>query len=461
MTFSPYLAEIRFGCGLSPVLDPPADAAALLDGLSALDAMVQRHPIEDFAGFNERILRIQGLYRQRNEAGETAESDRLTEEIRALRRDTDQSRVRWAMQRCLRWAHTTTGFRERLVQFWADHFTATGKTDLMLYSNAAFVESAIRPNLAGRFADLLIAAVTHPVMLNALDQMNSAGPNSPAVARQKNLKGMNENLAREVLELHTLGAGGPYGQGDVREFAELLTGITYRAKHGGLRYFEGWAEPGAETLLGRTYGAEPGLDNIHDALTDLARHPATAAHVARKLAVHFVADRPDPDLVAHVERRFTETDGDLAQVYAALLEHPASWAPGLSNVKPPFDFMASAGRALNLPDEPAGQMDHGQLYGLLFAPLALMGQPWAEPSGPDGWPEEDEAWITPQGLSARMRWAMDAPQRFRPDLPDPREFVDQALGPYVTEPVRFAARAAESRSEAIGLVLSSPAFQRR
>ena len=331
---------------------------------------------------------------------------------------------------------------------------------LLRYASSSFVESAIRPHVAGTFADMLIAATTHPVMMDALDQLRSAGPNSPIVAKRGRVQGLNENLAREVMELHTLGVDGPYTQADVRELAKLLTGITYRPRLGTV-YLKDWAEPGAETVLGQTYSAEPSIDNVHAALTDLAQHPATARHLARKLAVHFVSDSPDPDLVAHIEARYTATKGDLMATYAAMLDHPAAWDPRPANVKPPLDFMASAFRALAMQDEPIGSMPFPHLRLRIFVPLSLMGQPWRAPIGPDGWPEDDAAWVTPQSVSARMRWAMEAPQRFCPDLPDPRDFVDSALGPFVTEPVRFAARAAESRSEAIGLVLSAPAFQRR
>lgn len=460
MSFSPALADIRFGCGLSPVHASPPTAEAMLEGVTGPDEAAARYPVEDFATFSTRLVARADLDLQRKKMKDKAQKQELNDRIRALNRDTFRAQRDWAGSTFLRWAHGPSGFRERLVSFWTDHFTAVGKTVILEYGNASYVESAIRPNISGSFADLLFATTTHPVMMSYLDQLTSAGPNSPAVARNNRVHGLNENLAREVMELHTLGVDGPYTQDDVRQLAELLTGITYRPRKG-LVFVRDWAEPGAETVLGHTYSEDASLDTVRDALTGLATHPATARHIARKLAVHFVSDTPDPDLVAHVEARFNATGGDLAQVYAALLEHPAAWDPALANVKPAFDFMGSAFRALAIPEEPMTTMTFPLFRTRFFAPLAFMGQPWLSPSGPNGWPEEDSAWVNPQSVSARLRWAIAIPQHVCPDLPDPRVFVDSALGPFVTEPVRFAAGAAESRSEAIGLVLCAPAFQRR
>lgn len=182
-------------------------------------------------------------------------------------------------------------------------------------------------------------------MLHFPDQNVSVGPGSAVANKGKRLKDLNENLAREVLELHTLGVGGPYTQDDVRQLAELFTGLNFDPKSGFI--FRGnYTEPGTGTVLGRSYGDKAGLEPILQSLRDLAVHPATARHIARKLSAHFVSDTPDPALVNHVAGRFIDTDGDLMAVYAALLEHPSSWQPELQDVKPPADFMASAARAL-------------------------------------------------------------------------------------------------------------------
>lgn len=461
MKFSPERAAIRFGYGLSPLDPPPASVAALLAMLRGPDLMAARFPLPDHDRLAARIVQMVRLRRERRKEGSRKAEEEIARRIRILRREAADDIARQAATILLRRARSAQGFRERLVAFWADHFTVAGKTLLFRGLVPAFAEEAIRPHIAGSFEDMLIAAVTHPMMLHYLDQASSIGPNSPAATRTRRARGLNENLAREILELHTLGVDGPYGQQDVRQFAELLTGMTLGPDLR-FRFRPAWAEPGVETVLGREYGAgAPSPEAILAALRDLARHPATARHIARKLAVHFVADTPPEGLVGHLEQRFAETGGDLMAVYAALLEYPDAWLAGPGNVKPPADFVASAMRALAVKPDRVLKMAPRRLRMLLLGPMARMGQPWQTPAGPNGWPEEDAAWITPQGLAARLRWAMRAPALLRPDLPDPRDFVSRVLGPSPGKGVIFAAQAAETRAEAIGLVLASPAFQRR
>ena len=458
MTFSPELAEIRFGYGLSPRIAPPATPLDMLQSVAAPDTMAQTYPIDGYAGFLPRVLKMREL---RDIANRDRSKKDALKAFRKARNETRNLGLKWTVATLMRATQSPGAFRERLVAFWADHFTAMGKNGILLAAGATYIEDAIRPHVAGSFSDMLRAVVTHPVMLHYLDQNRSVGPGSAAARVKRRLDGLNENLAREVMELHTLGVGGPYTQDDVRQLAELFTGLSYDFKKG-FRFKPRFAEPGYETVLGRQYGGDPArLAPVLQALDDLAAHPATAGHIARKLAVHFVSDTPDPDLVAQIEARFGETGGNLMALYSALLEHPAAWSGTLSNVKPPVDFIASTWRALAVRPDHALEIKPGDIRRLVERPLQLMGQPWQRPNGPDGWPEQDAAWITPQGVSARLRWAMSAPGLLQPDLPDPRRFVDQALGGFATRTVRFAAASAESRAEAIGLVLASPAFQRR
>lgn len=463
MSISPEQASMRFGCGLSPEL-PAQSTADLLAGLRDPDDMAVRFPIASFSAYGQNLKAAAALRREVKAARKQGKTQRVIavrDEIIVMRKALVRQSHGWYANTLLRWSWTEVPLRERLAMFWADHFTAKGKGPIMVPAALPYIEEAIRPNVNARFGDLLIAAVTHPLMLHFLDQSYSVGPGSTAAKRAERLGGLNENLAREVLELHTLGVNGPYTQDDVRQLAELFTGLSYKAD-GTFTFRKGFAEPGAETVLGVRYGgAKPGIKPVLDALRDIAVHPVTARHIASKLAVHFVSDDPDPALVDHIASRFIDTGGDLQEVYAALLDHPASWAEGTGNVKPPFDLIASSCRAIAVPPHVMQNLSSRVIRRTFLRPLAEMGQPLLNPSGPDGWAEEDEAWITPQGLSARLRWAMSAPSVLRPELPDPSAFVDTALGPLATEPVRFAARAAESRSDAIGLVLSSPAFQRR
>ncbi|MGR3483293.1 DUF1800 domain-containing protein [Salipiger marinus] len=460
--FDPILADIRFGCGLSPRIAPPGEAKALLAQLDAPDKVAKQFPVEDFDTFLTRLqARLDFRAIRSKEKGSPA-AENAIKQLKRLNKQARTAQMLWLRQQLARRVVTPAPFRERLTAFWADHFTATGKTGLLRFGSSPYVESALRPHLGGRFEDLLIAAVTHPLMVHYLDQTRSIGPSSPAAqAKKAKSGGLNENLAREVLELHTLGADGPYTQDDVRELAELLTGLTMTERQG-QQFRKALAEPGRETVLGVAYGDGKGarLRDVHAVLRDLARHPATARHLARKLAVHFVSDTPDPALVTAVERAFLDSGTDLRAGYAALIGHPATWAAASPNVKPPLDFIGSALRALAVDPARLVKLDEKQGRQRVHYPMALMGHVWEEPDGPDGLPEADSAWISPQGLSARLQWAVAVPQQLMADLPDPRTFVEVALGPRVPPAVAFAARAAETRADGVGLVLASPAFQR-
>jgi uncharacterized protein (DUF1800 family) len=214
-------------------------------------------------------------------------------------------------------------------------------------------------------------------------------------------------------------------------------------------------------VLGRTFSDQASLDTVLAALDALAAHPATARHLAGKFARHFVADMPDPGLVAALEASFLATGGDLLAMTGTLLDHPAAWAPERAKVLPPLDYLAAALRALGVAGADVILTDLRESRRFFQAPLLAMGQPWEDPPGPDGWPDDGPAWVTPQFIAARIEWAMRMPERLLPALPDPREFVETALGPAATEEVRFAASAAETQGVGVGVTLASALFNRR
>lgn len=457
MPFVPEIAAVRFGTGLSPVIAAPASVDDMIARLTGPDRAGADFPIPLFADARPTPGHFRDLSRLRRDddpaiaAAAQEEHDRLTARANALRLATFGATL-------ARWAHTADGLRERLVAFWANHFTVRSKSGFTAHLVTPFVEEAIRPNITGRFADLLTAVITHPMMLAYLDQTDSMGPNSEAAQRRD--RGLNENLARELLELHTVGVDGPYDQDDVRQLAELLTGLGWDMDAGHTVYRPTYAEPGAETVLDTTYPARADIATIRAALEGLAAHPATARFIATKLVRHFITDTPPEALVATLETTFRDTDGDLLAVTSALLAHPLAWANTAAKVRTPFEFLAASLRALAVPPAVLIETDVRQSRRRFQIPLSVMGQPWEQAPGPDGWADEAAAWITPQFMAGRIDWAMRVPVTLLPDLPDPRDFVAAVLAP-VPDPVAFAAAAAEDRPTGVGVVLASSAFQRR
>lgn len=460
MSFDPVLAEIRFGNGLSPHVAPP----------SGLEDMLTRLAGDDLAAGAFHIPKYSETHpsRQDFKDDDAALREASTDEEIALAQAARQANrdAVWEV-----WAKNTSaqlnrdittqdGFRERLVRFWADHFTSPPTNGQWRYLCYPDIEEHIRPFVAAKFEDLLKSAIMSPMLVRYLNQDQSIGPNSQRAERRGH-GGLNENLAREVLELHTLGVDGAYTQDDVRQFAELLTGLT--ASNQRETYFDpALAEPGPETLLGQDYGGpQERLDWVMEALGDLARHPDTARHIVGKLITHFLGPEPQADLAEAMAREFERTGGDLLALYRVMLSHDAAWQLPLQKVKLPYDFMASSMRALAVPSAEINALSSREIRRMIWQPLTLMGQQLHQPLGPDGWPEEAEHWITPQGMAMRITWAMQTPTRLLTALPNPIDFAHHALGPSPDPAVIFAAQTAEDPVDGIGVILASAAFQRR
>lgn len=458
MSFDATLAAIRFGTGLSPRHTPPGDVATIMAELSGPDMMAQRLPIAPFASAQPSMpefVRLRRISRKGGTEAARADAEVQLEEWREASRLVRRQNALKTIGRSL---DAPFGMHERLTAFWADHFTVKGRNALAHHMITPFVEEAIRPHITGSFRDMLRAATTHPIMLLYLQQTESHGPTSPRGLQRG--RGLNENLARELMELHSLGVGGSYSQTDVREMAELLTGLTFTPANG-FKFDPRMAEPGSENVLGITYGPKATLQTVLTAIDDLAMHPDTAQHIARKLAVHFVSDAPDTDLVRAMEQSFTQSDGDMLTVLGTMLDHPATWAPERVKVRPPIEFISASLRALGVDADRVAAISRRHYRQRIWAPLRVMGQPWETPVGPDGWPEAAQDWIIPQAMAGRISWALRMPKEFVDPLPDPRRFVRDALGDLAPQSVVFAAQSAENRSDGVGVVLASPAFQRR
>jgi len=341
-------------------------------------------------------------------------------------------------------ALSATPVRERLVRFWSNHFTVSIQRPVVLPLAGAFEREAIRPHVTGRFLDMLRAVVRHPAMLLYLDNAQSIGPDS--VTGQRRGKGLNENLAREVMELHTLGVDGGYTQADVEHLAGILTGWTIDPGGGGFRFAPRLHQPGDKALIG-TILRDGGQAEGERALELLARHPATARMIATKLARHYVADDPPPAVVAALARRFMETDGDLHEVSRALVACDEAWADPLAKMRSPDDLLVAVLRAFAA----AAEIEDKALVG----GLRVMGQaPWSAPS-PAGWPDRAEAWAAPEALMLRLEWARKLARMLVR-----RGGADwTAADPSPT--VRTVAVGAQDRAEVLFLVLASREFQRR
>jgi len=342
------------------------------------------------------------------------------------------------------------GFAERLVWFWSNHFCINSDDTVQA---GAYEREAIRPHVLGKFVDLLIAAESHSAMLNYLGNSASMGPNSVAGINRD--RGLNENLGREILELHTLGVRTGYTQDDVLSFAKVITGWTTYVpglpEHGGeFLFYPRFHEPGPQTVLGKSY-RDTGFEQGKAVLADLARHPATALHVATKLARHFVADEPPATLVETLRQKFVETDGDLWQVARALVMAPESWAPEQTKLKRPSEWMMTSIRAAGF---------NGTDVRLTAPALTRLGEPLWRPPSPKGFPDEEGAWI--DGIAHRLDTANAIAQNpANQERLDPKAMFETALGPLASADTRSAVNRAETKQQAVTLLLMAPEFQRR
>ncbi|WFU26125.1 DUF1800 family protein [Bradyrhizobium sp. CB1717] len=360
-----------------------------------------------------------------------------------------------ALARLQRATLVECGFTERLVVFWSNHFCiSASKGELARIWAGAFEREAIRPHVLGRFADMLKAVEQHPAMLFFLDNQQSLGPDSRAGQNRK--RGLNENLAREIMELHTLGVGGGYTQEDVTSLARIITGWTYAGRQGQLGtpgsfvFNTNAHQPGPQMLLGKTY--EPtGLAQGEAALADIARHPSTANFIATKFVRHFVADEPPPALVARLRDVFVRTDGDLKAMATALVDADEAWKAPLTKMRSPYDFLVASGRLLaRVPEDPGAYLNN----------LNLLGQPLWSPAGPNGFPDTSAAWAAPEGMKLRLDIAAQMGARLGNNI-DPLDLLEFAAADAASIETRRTIERAESRQQALALLLMSPEMQRR
>ena len=358
---------------------------------------------------------------------------------------------------------TDTPFMERMVHFWSNHFTVSADKETVTPLAGAFEVEAIRPHVTGRFGDMLSAAAHHPAMLLYLDQAVSVGPDSIAATRaamRGRTRGLNENLGREILELHTLGVGSGYTQADVTEFARALTGWTVTgmgaaggrqvdAAPGQFVFVPGVHEPGARTILGKSY-REDGERQAASVLADLAVHPATARHLATKLARHFGGDQPQPAMVARIEAAFLRSNGDLPTVYRAIIASPEAWAPQPLKFRTPWEWAVASLRATGQravpPNSTVGLMNQ-------------LGQPMWKPGQPNGFDDIAGSWAGPDAVMRRVEAAARIAARAGPL--DARTLAGQLYPGSVSDMTAQSIARAESPGQGLALLLVSPEAMRR
>jgi uncharacterized protein (DUF1800 family) len=362
-------------------------------------------------------------------------------------------------------AATQVPLHERLVHFWTNHFAVSADKVQVAALAGTLENEAVRPHLAGSFAELLLAAESHPAMILYLDNQASIGPNSALAQRaerrrrESNRKlDINENLAREILELHTLGVNGGYTQTDVTSFARVLTGWSIGGgkgpladgKPGAFQFRDNLHEPGTQTLIGKRY-AQSGVAQPRAVLDDLARHPATATHIATKLVRHFVADDPPNEAIERVAKVFRDTDGHLPAVHRAVIELPQAWEAQPRKFKTPHEFVISTFRGIAfVPDKPQQ----------IAAPFQLLGQKPYTPGSPAGWPDTAAQWDGPDALLKRIEWATQLGDRLRSRV-KPLEVAADSLGAALSDRTRTAIARAASASQGMTLLLASPEFMKR
>ena len=477
------IATNRFGLGARPgelqniQADPRGWLKTQVQGVRALPEVLKALPSSSQL-FQEQVQALRERREAQQAAASAGDASKPTATVR--RRVIQEAYLAQVAARYQMAVRSNESFRERLVHFWTNHF-AVSMDKIVVAAIAGTLENeAIRPNLHLSFFDLLLAADSHPAMILYLDNQASIGPNSQLAqwvkrradqseAGQRRKVDINENLAREILELHTLGVNGGYTQADVTAFARVLTGWSVgggpglvnagrlanatqlgRGEHGTFVFREALHEPGAQTLLGKHYG-ESGISQPRAVLKDLAGHPSTARFIATKLARHFIADEPPAAAVARIAKVFLDSDGHLPTVHAAVVDCAEAWTPAQSKFKTPHEFVVSTLRALDyLPDRPAQ----------VLQPFGLLGQRPYSPGSPAGWDDIAGRWDGSDALMKRIEWATQVAQRVS-ERKSPLQLAELCLGDALSEHTRMAISGAADAVQGITLWLVSPEFQRR
>ncbi|KGB58628.1 DUF1800 domain-containing protein [Sphingopyxis sp. SE2] len=472
-----YLATNRFGLGRrfdDPAIEDPKDwlirqigdydpAPAAIAELAGREAIATAYA--EYQGERQAMRREAKNAEMRDDDGSAVEAMRRMSRAGFRRHYGEAASARLAAA-----VATQTPFAERLVHFWSNHFAISADKQTVVGFAGNYENEAIRPHVMGKFSDLLTAAVHHPAMLLFLDQAQSFGPDSAFATRVRNrgrrqAPGLNENLAREIMELHTLGVRAGYTQADVTNFAKALTGLTVAglgrgagqrlmpadAQAGATVFVDRLHQPGALTILGKRYD-QPGAKQAEAVLRDLAVHPATARHVSTKLARHFTGDEPPAALVERLADDFEKTGGDLPSLYRTLVASPEPWAAESTMFKSPWDWTVSMLRALKTPG-----LGERQNIAAMFTQL---GQPVWRPGSPKGYDDTVATWAGSAALMQRVELASRIAGRIG-DRADARQLAPLVLADALAPDTAQAIARADSPGQGLAMLFASPAFLRR
>ena len=437
-----YIAANKFGLGVNPrdVLDinqnPFLWVKNQLDG-DAGDTLYLE-ALDDSVKLNRKLLAIR------------ASKDR--EKIKVLEKEFKKLFTHEIKQRTLHAINTKNPFLERLTYFWSNHFTVSVRKKGLFHLAGAFEREAIRPNILGKFSDLLLNVVMHPAMLTYLDNISSIGPNSKIGLKRS--KGLNENLAREILELHTLGVNGGYRQTDVIALAKLITGwsVAVRGGNAGGFYFNKRAhEPGQIGLLGRYYSDE-GVERGKKALLNIAHHPSTADFVAKKLVSHFISHKAPKSIIREVRNVFYRSRGDLKRTYQKLISVGAAWSDEYSKIKTNQDLIISLGRAAK-----KDNLENNKYY---FNSFRFLGNAPFTANSPAGFSDVNSEILSAEIIMRRIEWAELAASRLKFDY-SPVELSKLILGEFMSFNTFDAISDATSKKHAYAILLAAPEFQKR
>lgn len=456
MNEADYIKAFRFGFGVPR--DGKFDPLAELEHPPAADAAAEKE-LEDRISFLTAKQQMAKEERQAKMANADS-PDAKAGKNKELNQQVQTYHAQDVHQTVLTAVNSDQMFTNRLCAFWSNHFALGATSRFLRVTSGLYEPTAIRPNMFGSFYDLLVAAEFHPTMVMYLNLQESIGPNSKAGMRQK--KGLNENLGREILELHTLGVDGGYVQADIIAFSKILTGWHVERDTGQVIFTPNRAEPGSKKMLGKSFGGSDAKEqDAKDALRFLADHPSTARFIAHKLATHFVGPG-NADLEKALEAEFKNSKGNLTSIYKVLLAHPSSSTPLGKQTRNDFVFLVSALRAsainptafaLKTKEDgkpPGNPMTVGSMENLTQ-------KLWAAPS-PKGWPDDPGFWLSPTVIGARLRRIPAIVKHYEDE--EPTAFAARVLGPLLRPQTLATIKLASNKQLALGLTLASPEFNR-